>query len=98
MLLPIGEKGFVEFAVKLGDVLGEAGLGVVDGLVVEGGADVLEKEVEKEVGGEVRGSRLRSKYCWREARAAWRWSLGRSRGMGLVEGKGYEEPIGGEQR
>ena len=43
----------VEFAAEVGDALGEAGLRVADGLVVDDGADLFEEEVEEERGREI---------------------------------------------
>jgi len=48
---PVLEFVGVEFAVEIGYALGEAGLCVGDGLVVNDGADFFEEEVEEEGGG-----------------------------------------------
>jgi len=50
---PVLERVGEELAIEVGDALLQALLGVGDGFVVDGGADLLEELVEEESGGEI---------------------------------------------
>lgn len=50
---PVLEFVGVEFAVEVRHALGEAGLRVADGLVVDDGANFFEEEAEEEAGGQI---------------------------------------------